>query len=1195
MKKRTNSFVLIHFLIPAALAAAMILAACAPVTGPETSGSPSGKGYVNIALGVLNPDDAEPAASVESAASRALVPGSVLSGAFTSYDLIFTPSIGSVVELNGVTALDEIQLDVGTYSLVLTAYTGSDGAKAEAATGTAGEIVITEGAIAYVTVPLIFKPGAGDGTLSFTVTRPDGLDLSDALFVLTPLGSGTTYGEDWLEALYTDSGGGKPETYSNNETVASGYYRVTITLSAVELEAVKSDIVHIGAGQTTTLNWAFTEADFAAIEADIWLLGVNNEWQTYDTVNKLTKEDETTFVWEGGMSQAYFRFSLESTAGWANDKDRPNRFQPAVDQTVITFGTAAAMTSVSRNTGSTTAWNLGGAGYYRFVVDTHDKTVTVEKPVAVTGVIVKDAGNTTITEISLPQGTADYQFTAVVQGINVESTGVIWAISSGTVAAGTSVADGALTIADDETVSAAFTLTATSVVDDTKSGSVTVTVTSKGAQPLAVPEDVSLSGEGVAEWNDSDDETNVVKYSARLYKNGAALGAAREVEKDDSYSEDFLSAMRSGGVGSYTVKVKAVGDGADYVDSPEVTSNAQTVTQIASAPSTWWIDSTVAHWERVSGSENAGDYTVNVYRDNSKVAATTGAGIYTGEYDKLNAYVDLASIIGENGTGVYKFGVITKGDGALVLDSEESVSVTYSYIAALSAPGKPILSTGAVTWTSVSGASSYTIKLYKEGTAEAVETYTNQTSGASVLATMRGSGAGTYAVTVIAVGDGTAWLSSAESAASTGETVSVLGTPSGLVWDETSAEWTAVANAGSYTVALYKDGTPTDTITGASSPLDLAPYLASEGSYTFTVQATGSSSSLYLDGVVSAASSAKAIDDTSAIITLIPANASGNFTVSASGPVSIGKAGEVTSVALTVAGTAGVGGFTWIVDGNPISSSGNGFTLSGTNHETLAINAADSAIKLGGHSVTVYTFDGNSVPWSPTTPVTVTVAPAAYNPVNLAIKNQAASPAAETTADNPILLQLTSTDGVTWSWTGTQTVTNAETSVVGTTGIANWTFGYADYSLGNTEKYTFTAKIALTADGNLLVADFTNPGSVPASGYRNFMGMRNLKGAAKYYYGASNNSLSAPESGQTTLTAGETYTYIVSFNGTSVSAKIMDSTETTVVRAVYSRNISDANSTIKTHSTPRPGFAVADGGTAGSTITVSELRLTLDE
>jgi hypothetical protein len=57
----------------------------------------------------------------------------------------------------------------------------------------------------------------------------------------------------------------------------------------------------------------------------------------------------------------------------------------------------------------------------------------------------------------------------------------------------------------------------------------------------------------------------------------------------------------------------------------------------------------------------------------------------------------------------------------------------------------------------------------------------------------------------------------------------------------------------------------------------------------------------------------------------------------------------------------------------------------------------------------------------------------------------------------------------------------------------------------------------------------------------------------------------------------------------------MDSTGTTVVRAAYSKNLSDANSTIKTHSTPRPGFAVADGGTAGSTITISELTLTLDE
>jgi hypothetical protein len=221
--------------------------------------------------------------------------------------------------------------------------------------------------------------------------------------------------------------------------------------------------------------------------------------------------------------------------------------------------------------------------------------------------------------------------------------------------------------------------------------------------------------------------------------------------------------------------------------------------------------------------------------------------------------------------------------------------------------------------------------------------------------------------------------------------------------------------------------------------------------------------------------------------------------------------------------------------------------------------------------------------------VTVTVATITYTPVNMVIKNQAASPATGTTANNSSFLQLTSTDGVTWSWTGTQTVTNAETTTVGDAGIGAYTFGYADYSLGSTDKYTFTTKIALTS-GNLMVADFNNPGSAAASGYMHFMGMRNINGAAKYYYGASSNKMSAPESNNATLTAGTVYTYVITFNGTRVYAKIMDSAGTAVVRAEYSRPLSDGNSTIKSHSTPRPGFAAGAGS-----ITISELTLTLDE
>ena len=73
---------------------------------------------------------------------------------------------------------------------------------------------------------------------------------------------------------------------------------------------------------------------------------------------------------------------------------------------------------------------------------------------------------------------------------------------------------------------------------------------------------------------------------------------------------------------------------------------------------------------------------------------------------------------------------------------------------------------------------------------------------------------------------------------------SKLAVPEGLTWDTTTpgkAKWTAVANATSYTVRLYKDG----TFKTASPPTITAPEydftsdITTVGSYTFTVTAIG--------------------------------------------------------------------------------------------------------------------------------------------------------------------------------------------------------------------------------------------------------------------------------------------------------------------------------------------------------------------
>jgi hypothetical protein len=510
----------------------------------------------------------------------------VNAGAFDAYDLVFAPAAdggsGTAESFTGVTSLT-VSLNPGKYDLAFTAKKGN----VTAAEGTVQNITVSGGQTVNVTVPLVFKPEAGTGTLSFSITRPSGFDLSGAGFTLTPLHEGgTSYGTDWLNALYIKDGENEiPLTRSGAETVASGYYQTIVTLSTSERKAVKNDIVHIGAGQITTLEWSFVEADFSTIVEDIWLLGVNDQWQIYESGNKLTQEDNGTFVWAGGMSQRYFRFSLESTAGWDDDKDKPNRFQPESDHAPVTFGTPASMIYVPQRTGSVAAWDLGGAGYYRFVVDPYAKTVMVTRPVTVTGVIVKDANGDTTTALSLPQGTIDYEFTAEVQGTNAEGTGVNWAISSGTVAGGTAIeADGKLTIAGTETSGNTFTVTATSTADPASSGSVTVTVTNNAppAAPTAAPSltpgntRLTVSWTAVigadayevwygtdsdsgaaAKWDDSDETdlaatitglTNWTRYAVWIKaKNGGGTSGFSPGSLETPVPEKYLGAEKASG------------------------------------------------------------------------------------------------------------------------------------------------------------------------------------------------------------------------------------------------------------------------------------------------------------------------------------------------------------------------------------------------------------------------------------------------------------------------------------------------------------------------------------------------------------------------------------------------------------------------------------------------------------------------
>jgi hypothetical protein len=406
MKKKTKK--IIHgTIIPVALTAAavLVMAACSPVAGPEISGPPAGKGVVNIQLG----DGSAPS---DSAAVRTLLPGSVTDTAFDAYDLAFTVAVdngsGTAQTFTGVSSLTAA-LDAGKYDLALTAKKGT----APVAAGEYKNITVTDGGSTPVTVSLVFNPGAGNGTLSFTITRPSGLDLSGAEFVLSPLfAGGTPDTTDWLYILYN---GEKKETYSATETIASGYYRAAVTLSTPERKAVKSDIVHIGAGQTTTLNWTFTADEFATIFDYIRLVGIPS-WGTTapDTVGT-TENPDGTYTWRvNAATDATFRFILDDTSTY-EDKWWARWFHSETNETVVS---AAGSYDIQFSEGKPNlAWKLSNAGWYSLTVNPYAKTLVVQPhttPVISNAAITNgDKGKLTLTfsEAVTISGEAPYGFT----------------------------------------------------------------------------------------------------------------------------------------------------------------------------------------------------------------------------------------------------------------------------------------------------------------------------------------------------------------------------------------------------------------------------------------------------------------------------------------------------------------------------------------------------------------------------------------------------------------------------------------------------------------------------------------------------------------------------------------------------------------------------------------------------------------
>lgn len=338
-----------------------------------------------------------------------------------------------------------------------------------------------------------------------------------------------------------------------------------------------------------------------------------------------------------------------------------------------------------------------------------------------------------------------------------------------------------------------------------------------------------LTDSGAAEW---DALTNAVSYSVGLYKGAAHIAS----DNTNGLSYDFLSAIRSNGPGSYTVKVTATGDGTYYSNGDPAESSAQNVSKLNNAANLNLTTAGLATWNAVV---NASGYEVQLYRNGT--AAGTPVSVTSG------TSADFSANMTDGGT--YKFTVIAKGDGKFILDSEGATSGEVRILYRLAQVAKPAINNqGEAAWTDVEDESSYQVTLYDESNNEisAAEEPAGTISH-SFLADMRENGAGRYYVSVQAIGDGVDYASGLVSDASDYQTITQAATvAAGLTWTGDTAHWTGTADASGYGVQLHLNGSPVGAArsvlpAGVTAGMDFSDLIAANGGgvYTYKVTAKG--------------------------------------------------------------------------------------------------------------------------------------------------------------------------------------------------------------------------------------------------------------------------------------------------------------------------------------------------------------------
>jgi len=300
------------------LTALLILSGCpGDLNIKEKPAAGEGKGFVTLSLEAIG---------------RTILPTTTAFGAF---EVVFTPNLSGEGDyreqephdpVKVVSLSSEYELEVGSWTLQLKAF-GRYAETTPIATGTAAFVVGNQTTVP-VNVPLTFDSMAGSadsGIFRWQITNHNLLQIDSVPIHQT---------EITLICLNGNTARNKSfNSESGTQGVEAGYYWVTVRqernlitpfgsgtttggTATGAIRAVFDDIVHIYPHHTTVFNHTFGANDYFNGISEVWLVGLNNDWNTPPGMEPTVINPNGTYTWkiDSVAATSYFRFRLTDTS-----------------------------------------------------------------------------------------------------------------------------------------------------------------------------------------------------------------------------------------------------------------------------------------------------------------------------------------------------------------------------------------------------------------------------------------------------------------------------------------------------------------------------------------------------------------------------------------------------------------------------------------------------------------------------------------------------------------------------------------------------------------------------------------------------------------------------------------------------------------------------------------------------------------